>query len=519
MVENNKQAGYTLVELMITTLVITILFIGIFSLLSGMVFSSVFIKRQATAMTLATNKMEYYKSLPYDSLAIEGGSIAHDNPLPSTDYQTINGVDYTIVSAMSYVDNAYDGCGSYPSQELKELYCRNYPSPEGSSTDINPKDYKNIAINVYDASGSVLASVDTNVAARVAETSSTTGALFVYVLDNNGNPISGANVNVINNSLSPAINMTDSTDVNGVAIFYDLKPDTTGYDYEITASISGYSSLTTLKPSGSLQPNYPSQNILSQQSSSVTLTIKPQGDYSLVAEAVDTSGNVIPNMQIYMKGGYKKYTSDEDTSYYFDNYTPDTRPLTDSGGMLAFSYLVPGPYIFCGDDGGNNCTSGSTTYYLVAAMPYTGNSPFSPVNMPTYLLSDPPETTYEYNSNHYLQKVRLVFSTASNHPRIYSLSPYEAYISSSPMSNFEFQIIGNNLPCSSNPASCSTSVKFIQAASEFNASCTGSSAGQILNCNVDLSTAVSGNTQLQVSSNGHTFTAPTGMLGGIIVLP
>lgn len=517
----NKQQGFTLVELLVSILVLGILAIGVFALFSGLVFSAATIKIRAVASTLATNQMEYLKSLPYDSLAIAGGSIQATNPLPSTVYKTINGIKYKIVTTISYIDDAFDGCGSYPTPTLKQTYCRNYPPPSGSpATDLNPKDYKIISIDVYDNRNNHMAQVSSNISARVAETSSTTGALFVKVIDQNGNPVSGANVQVINTTLNPVVNMVDSTDSNGTAIFYDLRPDTTNYDYQITASKEGYSSLSTIPPSGSLQPNYPNQQVFTQLSSFVTLTIKPKGQYSLVAEATDTNGTPIANLKVYIKGGYKKYASSSNTAFYYDNFTPsDNRPTTDTNGNFAINNLDPGPYYFCGDNGSSNCRVGSTTYYLVAVAPYGGVSPFNPTTIPIFPTGSPPSPTFSFGGNEYLQKVRLIFTTNSSHPRVSTLSPYEVNQSTGTHTNFSFQITGANLPCSSNPGSCATAVKFIQNGNVFNASCTGNSTGIQLNCVVDMSGAGVGKTQLQITSNGYIITIPAEPLGGLIVVP
>lgn len=520
-IRKRNQDGYTLVELLVAIVVLSILVAGIYSLLSGLIFSAAFIKKQAIGLTLATNQMEYYKSLPYDSLAIEGGSIYSANPLPAVINKTLNGMTYKIVTAISYIDDAYDGCAAYPTQQLKEIYCRNYPPPSGSPvTDLNPKDYKIIDVVAYDSSNNRLAQVNTNISARVAETSSATGALFVKVIDDNGNPVPSATVRVANSTLSPAINMSDSTDANGTAIFYDLKPDSNNYDFVVSASATDYSSLSTIYPSGSLQPNYPNQKIFTQQPSFLTLTIMPKGSNSIIVEATDPSGNIISNAKIYAKGGYKKYTATTDTSYYYDNYAPsDARPITDSNGLTAISNLDPGTYTFCGDNGYTNCTVGSTTYYLAAALSYGGVNPFNPVQVPTYLASSPPAITFPYNGNSYLQKVRLILTTNSNYPRIINLAPYEASQSVGGLNAFTFQINGNNLPCDSNPSNCSTTVRLLQGSSVFTASCNGSSAGQQLNCTANISGAIAGNTQLQISVNGYTLTMPSGMLGGINVVP
>jgi len=517
----HRESGFTLVELTVAVVVIGMIVISVMGLYLSLVRSAVHTKRKAVALTLATNQIEYLKSLPYSKLAVAGGSIVSPNPLPASTVQTLNGVKYTIKTSINYIDDAYDGCASYPTQALKQLYCRNYPPPSGApATDLNPADYKILHVSVTDPTSTTLAAVDTQVAARVAETSSNTGALFVKVLDGNGNPVSGATVQITNSTLTPAVNASDSSDSNGVAIFYDLPPDTTGYDYNVTASLTGYSTLTTIPPSGTLQPNFANQRIFVQQSSIVTLTLLPQGSDSLLIETTDMAGNPLANVKTYVKGGYKKYNDSTNTQYYFDTLSPsDTRPVTDASGLAALSNLVPGPYIFCGDLGATSCTIGGTTYYLAAAVPYTGSNALNPIAVPTYLAAAPPATTFPYNGHNYLQKVRLMFTTNVNYPRVFTLTPSEADQSSSPMNAFAFQITGANLPCGATPATCGTTVKFTQGSSTFTASCTGN-GGTNLNCTVDLSAAAVGGSQLVILANGNTLTLPASpLLGGIHVIP
>ncbi len=527
------QPGFTLVELMVSLIVLAIVSLSLTALFTALVNSAAVAKQKAVASALATNQMEYLKSLPYDSLVVQS---------PTTTTQTVNGVKYTIKTNIDYVDDAYDGCGSYPTQALKQTYCRNYPPPAGApNPDLNAGDYKIADVAVYSPGGSQLAEVDTEISARVAETSSNTGALFVTVIDSNGNPVTGATVNVTNShvGLTPR---TDSTDQNGVVIFYDLPADTSGYDYAITASDNGYSTLTTIVPSGSLQPTYSSQKIISQQSSAVTLTLKLQGPDSLLVKTTDTNGNPLPNVKVYMKGGYKKYTATSDTSYCYDNLSysicngsgnvTDNRPITDVNGLAGVSNLVPGQYIFCGDIGGTNCivggtttctttctTTGGTIYYLAAALPYSGNNPFNPVNIPTYDPGSPPSTTFAYNSHNYYQEVRLMLTTNANFPRVGSVSPYDVSLTGGTVSNFAFQITGVNLPCSATASSCSTTVKLSQGSNTYTASCTGTGGTQI-NCIVNLSSAAVGNATLSISANGFTLNLPDlPLLGGVSVTP
>ena len=505
------EAGFTLVELAVTIFVLGIVVTSFFGLFVSLVHSTIIAKRRDAALTIATNQMEYLKSLPYDSLAVQGGSIYATTLLPATKTQTLNGVKFTATTSIGYVDDAYDGCGSYPTQALKQLYCRNYPPPSGApATDLNPADYKILHVSVTDSTGANLASVDTQIAARVSETASTTGALFVTVLDGSGAPISGATVNVQNTTITPNANVTDSTDGNGVAIFYGLPPDT-GNDYIISASKSGYSSLNTIAASGSLQPTYANQKILSQQSSGVTLNLYPIGANSLVLETTDVNGNPLPNVKVYVKGGYKKYTATSDTSYYFDNMSPsDTRPTTDSSGLAAMTNLVPtNGYIFCGDLGDTNCKVGSTTYYLAAAVPYGGLNSLLPITVPTYLASNPPATTYSYGGTQYLQQVRLMLTTSSSFPRVFTMNPYQLSLAStSNLSTFLITITGNNLSAAS--------TKLVQGANTYNGTSCSATATQ-LKCTYNLTGISTGTAQLVVTNAAGTLTLPVTPQGGFNV--
>lgn len=507
------EAGFTLVELSVTIVIIGIVVVSFFGLFVSLVHSTIIAKRRDTALTIATNQMEYLKGLPYDSLAVQGGSIYATSLLPATVTKTVNGVKYKATTSIGYVDDAYDGCGPYDTQADKQTYCRNYPPPSGApSTDLNPADYKILHVAVTDNTGANLASVDTEIAARVSETASTTGALFVHVLDGSGAPISGATVNVKNTTITPNANVSDSTDVNGTAIFYGLPPDT-GTDYVITASASGYSTLTTMSASGSLLPTYPSQKILTQAASSATLTLYPTGTNSLLIETTDVNGNPLSGAKVYVKGGYKKYTATSDTSYYYDSTAAGDNWTTDASGLVGLkNSLVPAnSYIFCGDLGDTGCKVGSTTYYLAAAVPYGGPNQLQPITVPTYQASNPPATTYSYNSDAYLQKVRLMLTTSSGFPRVFSMNPYQLSLGSAgSLSSFLVTINGYNLS--------SATATFTQGSNTYSGSSCSTSTTQ-LKCSYNLSGVTTGPLQLKVTNGSGTLTLPTTPLGGFNVNP
>lgn len=517
----DKQAGFTLVEMVVALGVFSIIAISILGLYSTLVSSTVVMKQKSIALSLANNQVEYLKSLPYTNLAVSGGSIYSANPIPSSTTKTVNKFTYTVKTSINHVDDAFDGCGAYPNEALKQQYCRNYPAPTGApNPDPNPQDYKIAHVTVFGKNNSKLAEIDTQIAAKVAETASTTGALFVYVLDETGNPVTGANIRVQNTTVSPALDLNDSTDNNGLAIFYGLTPDSSGYDYVLTASKTGYSTLKTIAPSGTLVPTYSNQQILTQQSSYATLVIKPQGTNSLLIESTDTTGAPLASIRPYIKGGYKSYTLATNTAYYYDNMSPsDVRPTTDANGMATVTNLVPGRYFFCGDTGGTSCLRNGSTVYLVAAVPYAGSDALTP-SIPIQTSSGDPGTPYTFNGSSYLQKVRLMFSTSSTHPRVTTITPDSVSLSTGSLTAFNLKVNGANLPCTSSPSSCGTSVRLVKGSNTYTGSCTGSSAGTQVSCQFNLTGVTTGMMQLVVTSNSQTLTLPvTPLLGGVTVDP
>jgi type II secretory pathway pseudopilin PulG len=514
-----KEGGFTLVEITVTLVIMTIVVLAIFGLFVSLVNSTIIAKRRAVALTLSTNQMEYEKSLPYDSL--NAGS--SNSGVTTTTTRTVNGFTYTLSTNIKYIDDAYDGCASYVgglAASLRPVYCRGYTSST-ALTDSNPNDYKGVNVTATDAKGTRLASVDTQISARVAEAASTTGALFVTVLDATGSPINSANVTASDTSLSPNVNRAGTTDSNGIAIFYSLTPDTNN-NYVITASKSGYSTLSTIAVSGSLQPNYPNQKILTQQSSSLTMALYPMANDSLVVETTDTSGSPLANVKVYAKGGYKKYTATTDYSYYYDNYysnynsgtVSDSRFQTDGSGLIGVTGLVPANgYVFCNSDNvsstNTNCAIGSTKYYLAAALPYGGIYSLQPIQVPTYIASSPPTSTYTYGStSDYMQKVRLMLTTSSTFPRVYTMNPYQLSLASANLSSFLITLTGVNLS--------SASMKLTQGGNTYTGGSCSSSSNQ-LKCTFNLTGITSGQAQLQVTNGSGTLTLPTTPLGGFNV--
>lgn len=223
-----KEKGFTLIETIIGVAVIAIIgfsiYQGLFVILD--IYSAARIKVAAT--TLANEELEIIRNFSYSSVGTVGGVPA--GIIPQSQVKSRDGMSFTIITTVRNVDDPYDG------------------TLGGSPNDTSPADYKLIELTLIctscPASGSY--SFSGRAAPKSLETSSSNGALFVQVIDSNGLPVSGATVQVTNSTLSPAINITDVTDVTGFLKIIDTQP--ASQSYAVQVSKSGYSSESTYAP-------------------------------------------------------------------------------------------------------------------------------------------------------------------------------------------------------------------------------------------------------------------------------
>lgn len=191
--------------------------------------------------------------------------------LPATKEETVFGTTFTMTTTITYADDAYDGCLNYPVSQ--NYLCRNGPPKTCTPVDTNPKSMNKLVDVVVKVktNNKEVSRISLLVAAKVAETGGGTGALLVTVVDSTCSTNWGNGFVVTNTTLSPSFNQSVTSDVNGVALFLDVKPDN-GKDFIINVSKAGYSSLSTISASGSLAPTYPNVSVLAQQVTSSSNT-------------------------------------------------------------------------------------------------------------------------------------------------------------------------------------------------------------------------------------------------------
>ncbi len=252
----NKQKGTTLLDVVFGTALLLIVFVGlygVFQLTLELVQSS---KSKTGALTLASERMEFIRSLNYDDVGTVGG--IPQGVLTAEENNTLNGIPYTKKTFVQYVDAVEDGVG-------------------GSDSNGITTDYKLVKVTIEwlfrgDARSFSLV---TNVTPQGIESVVGGGTLRINVLDSYGSPVPSAQVNLINNALNPSVSVSTFSNISGVVEFPGAPSSSS---YEISISKSGLNSAQTYSVGGlNVNPNPGHLTVVEAQTTSSTFYIDTTG--------------------------------------------------------------------------------------------------------------------------------------------------------------------------------------------------------------------------------------------------
>lgn len=252
---NRKSSGLTLVEVLVGTSLLLLVFVGIFGLIQLTLKLVAQSKARVTATALANQKIELARNLSYNQIGTVGGIPA--GSIPENETLTRNGVAYNVKTTVTYVDDLFDN--SFPDDPL-------------------PWDYKKIKVAVSWAGfmgGTVYLLSD--VAPKGVETTGGGGIISILVFDANGQPVPQASLHVENNVVTPAIDATYQTNDQG-RLFLPGAPACNDC-YKITATKSGYSIERTyavgetIRGTALATPSKPYVSVIEGQQSEISFSI------------------------------------------------------------------------------------------------------------------------------------------------------------------------------------------------------------------------------------------------------
>lgn len=260
-------------------------------------------KTKIASVALGNEKMENIRNMTYDQLATQTGPIYPPGNIPDTENVQRKNMNFQVVTDIRYVDDPYDGNaqGTIP----------------GKPRDLYPYDYKKVTITVYKVGRTVpLTVLSTNVSSKAAETPTSTGILYLCIIDSNGQPVAQAKVKVINDDLTPPVYIETTTDDSGCIMIPALPPDQHNH-YHIEVTKDGYSTDMTY-PRTAQNPNalHPDVDILIQEVTNVTLVIDKVS--ILRIRTVDVNGTVVPNLTLHIEGSKEIYFNPSTYKYVQD---------------------------------------------------------------------------------------------------------------------------------------------------------------------------------------------------------
>lgn len=323
-----SQPGFTLVEALVDFTIVSLIALAVLASYSASFRAIRAAKTKIASVALANEKMEELRNMPYDSLATEHGPIYPPGNL--LDSQTINQNDstFSVATVISYVDDPFDNLAPTDPNAV----C------DPAQNDCNPSDYKKIEITVTEAGKSnYSARLSSNIAAKAAETTTSSGILRLCVIDSTGEVVPGATVTIKNTEVSPVVDITTVTGASGCVMIPNLPPDEHNH-YHITATKDGFS-IDYTSPRTAQNPNalHPDINILIQQVTNQTLIIDRIS--TIIITVVDETDARVASAAVHVQGAKEIYFNPT-TPKYSQDFTTDANGQVTINNMEFDDYTI-----------------------------------------------------------------------------------------------------------------------------------------------------------------------------------
>ena len=321
---NDNTVGFTLIEILVSmTVFIIITYFGYLAY-ANILESITRSQLRNEAISLIEAEIEIIRNLPYGDVGTLTGYPV--GKLSAEKTVSSGGVDFELKTTVRNIDDAFDGVlGGVPN-------------------DTAPADYKIVEFEVdcLNCRSFVPFSMTSTISPKGLESASNNGSLFINVFDASGQPISGANVQVVNNALNPTISINDVTNTNGVLQLVDFPTSTSAY--EITASKSGYTTEKTY-PIGDINnpnPSKPHATVAQQQVTSISFSIDKISTLNITT--ADKMCAAVPNIDFSMDG-IKLIGTEPDVLKY------STTSITNASGQKTINNVEWDNYNFTNVDG------------------------------------------------------------------------------------------------------------------------------------------------------------------------
>ncbi len=312
--------GFTMVETLVALGVLAIFFLSVVVILRTILNTVASSRIRTTSLSLAQQKMEAIRNLPYVSVGTIGG--IPQGSLLQTEVITISGQVFTVKTNIVYIDDPFDA--KAPSDIISADYKRT--RVEVSWSGAFPSKYPVTLV--------------TNIVPKGIETISGGGTLFIQVFDANSLPVSNASVSIDNTSMVPEIHIQTLTDVNGFVSLPGAPACITCY--KITVTKTGYSTSRTYGSSEVANPLQPHPTVIEGQITQLTFAIDRTSTLIVNSFGSRESGYpVLGNVLFTLRGSKTIGTDTLDEPVYKYSFSTNT-----GGGTVSIPDLEWDTYIF-----------------------------------------------------------------------------------------------------------------------------------------------------------------------------
>ncbi|HBV33259.1 TPA: hypothetical protein DIC39_02775 [Patescibacteria group bacterium] len=303
--------GFTLIESLVGVAVFMIIAVSVYQAYAATINAVRVSRLKITATALANEQFEIIRNLPYTDVGVVGS--IPNGQVPHLQNLVRDNTEFVVETTIRNIDDPFDG------------------TIGGSPNDLSPADYKlaELEISCPACRNFTTLHFTTQVGPRNLETASTNGALFVQVFDASGQPVSGADVHIVNNQAVPAIVIDDTTNNDGLLQIVDAPPGVEAY--EITISKSGYSADQTYQTGapGNPNPTKPHATVALQQLTQISFAIDRTSTLD-VASVTDTCGS-LPSIEFSLDSSKLIGTNPDVLKYSAPHITDGSGTKTISG--------------------------------------------------------------------------------------------------------------------------------------------------------------------------------------------
>jgi hypothetical protein len=274
-----KQLGFSFVEIIIVSALSALIFSALFSSFQFTLELISDSRAKLSALSVANDRMEYFRSLPYDDVGTISG--IPSGTIPQNSVVELNGIDFTERVLVEFVDDAADGQDTATTSDSNGI----------------PSDYKRLKVEyTWDiGNGTSSISLISNIVPRSIETTAGGGTARINVIGADSLLLPGATVRLINNTTTSTIDVTRITDSSGAALFSGA-PEASGYEVIVTGNIAGnqYSSTQTYQATTSNpNPTVAPFAVLEADVSTLTFQIGELSDLDVSTYSAITEGSML----------------------------------------------------------------------------------------------------------------------------------------------------------------------------------------------------------------------------------